>query len=250
MKNNNKKKKVLPLLLALLLLISAGAYGTRAFFTDEEELKTSIEIKSGTLNIVVDNASWIYDPLKNGEKSGLGDKAVINDNYFINDKLTYTNSVNTTTQSISTTDGDGTSLGTDEVKVTNARPGDAFTRTITITNNGTLDVIIPNTFVADLTKQNIKSGNIDQRIVNGEPLFIATFTLDNNSTTGTITNSPDEILLTPNQVATYTMKIEVNHTVYYTSGLTADLDTVAKFALDNMNITAKQPNDGASYPNK
>ena len=231
MKNNKNRKRVLPLLLAMLLLIGAGAYGTRAFFTDEEALKTSIKIQSGTLDIVVANASWLYAPLKNADTTEVGD---INDTYFVNDKLTYTNSIDTVSKTVS---ADGTNLGMDLVVVTNARPGDAFEREITITNNGTLDVIIPNTFVANL---NLQSDN--QRNFKGKPLFLTTFTSSGAGTT--------EVYLIPNQTVTYTMKIEVNHAVNFTDGLNADLDTVTEFALKNIIITAKQPNDGASYPNK
>ncbi|MGB4588768.1 MAG: hypothetical protein WBI17_05965 [Clostridiaceae bacterium] len=181
MKNNNNKKKVLPLLLALLLLISAGAYGTRAFFTDQEELKTSINIESGKLSIKSDkDAQWQYVPLAD---------ETIDKAYIVNTKLKV--SADSMTAGVEI---DGLKvydfIGS-KAYISNARPGDAFTRAFTFTNDGSLDLrislisklpdVAPNGFTVTFT-----DGNEGEILENGESVtYNLTISVNSELTAGT-----------------------------------------------------------------
>jgi len=201
MKNNNNKKRVLPLLLAVLLLISAGAYGTRAFFTDEETLKTSIKIESGNLSIKSDNeAQWKYVPLSDGTIDGINK---------VNNKLIVTSKDGT---KITTPIADELNIG-NEAYITNARPGDAFTRAFTFTNDGSLDLRI----------------SLISKLPDVAP----------NGFTVTFTNGNEGEILASGKSVTYNITISVN------AELTAGTD-LGKYSLDylkeNLIVKATQPN--------
>lgn len=100
----NKKKKQLPLLLLALLFITAAAYGTRAYFTDDASQEADIKLTLGNLDIENVESKWVY----NGEG---------------NTTLAYS-------------DGTEISNATD---IKNVQPGDSFTRTFTFINNGSLN---------------------------------------------------------------------------------------------------------------
>lgn len=99
----NKKKKQLPLLLLALLFITAAAYGTRAYFTDNASQNANIKLTLGNLDIENDESKWVY----NGEGNstlGLADGAEIDN----------------------------------ASDIINVQPGDSFTRTFKFVNNGSL----------------------------------------------------------------------------------------------------------------
>lgn len=202
MKNNNKKKKALPLLLAVLLLISASAYGTRAFFTDKEEQKAAISIKTGTLNITsAGTEEWKYVPLAD---------STINSKYILNEKLLVSTTVGGPT---STPKASGDLIGS-TVYITNARPGDAFTRTFKFKNEGTLDL----KFAFDT---DVKTISLDD--------YIITFTDENIG----------KEILEPGQVATYSVKILVTNASTNNNGL----NSIALEYMDKyLKIDATQPN--------
>lgn len=99
----NKKKKQLPLLLLALLFITAAAYGTRAYFTDNASQNANIKLTLGNLDIENDESKWVY----NGEGNstlGLADGAEIDN----------------------------------ASDIINVQPGDSFTRIFKFVNNGSL----------------------------------------------------------------------------------------------------------------
>lgn len=201
MKNNNNKKRVLPLLLAVLLLVSAGAYGTRAFFTDQETLKTTIEIKTGKLNITsAGTEEWKYEPITKN----------IDEKYVMNDKL---NVSPDGIQAGFTPIKNGDPIGS-EAYITNARPGDAFTRIFKFKNEGTLDLKLA--FDTDL-----KTISLDD--------YIVTFTDENGG----------KEILEPGQEATYSIKISVTNASTNKDGLNSKaLEYMEKY----LKIDATQPN--------
>ena len=104
MKKN--KKKQLPLLLIALLLISFGAYGTQAYFTDQNSHDGALELKLGDIQMSTNDLGWKYKFEENST----------NFNTNLNDNK------------------DGT--------FTIVRTGDSFERIIKIENKGKLDQII------------------------------------------------------------------------------------------------------------
>lgn len=99
----NKKKKQLPLLLLALLFITAAAYGTRAYFSDDASQEADIKLTLGNLDIENDESEWVY----NGE----GNSAL---DFTVGAEI------------------DNTS------DIINVQPGDSFTRTFKFVNNGSL----------------------------------------------------------------------------------------------------------------
>lgn len=96
-----KIKKYFPLIIGLVLLLSVAAYGTRAYFTDSTTQKAGIELKLGNVDIESHSTEWTID--QKGTKNKVGQE-VKNGNTY----------------------------------VTNAKPGDSFSRTFTFKNNSSL----------------------------------------------------------------------------------------------------------------
>jgi len=208
MNNNKKSKRVLPLLLAVLLLISAGAYGTRAFFTDEEELKTSINIETGTIDIKApEEIDWKYTPNVN---------ANVLTEYNINSKLKINNNV---ISDLEINDNLGS-----EITISNARPGDAFSMVVVVENNSTLDMLISETFTAPSYNDGL-------------------YSFEFNRVLGVVTNTdPNPIdgftLVKAGEAIQYEFKITVDDlaaNAFNTEALTA-------LAFSNITLEAKQPN--------
>lgn len=109
-KQNNRNK--LPLLLAALLTLSLIIYGSFAYFSDEAKQNADLEIELGNVNLQsIEDEGW---------KPFLGD----NEDYsHITVNHSDTELPNTT-------------------KISNARPGDRFTRDFIFKNSGTLDAQI------------------------------------------------------------------------------------------------------------
>src|SRR5690606_16398859 len=94
-------KKYYPLIVGLVLLISVAAYGTRAYFTDSTKEDAGIDLILGDVDITTDTTqNWMYVPI--GEK---------NENLKNNE-----NEIGTSNE-----------LG-DKVLLTDARPGDSFSK--------------------------------------------------------------------------------------------------------------------------
>lgn len=121
-KMKNNKKKSLPLLLLALLMISVGAYGTRAYFSDSAEQNGDIKLVLGELSVSFDAKEWKYTGDSEDIKI-VGHK----------DKITQ-----------------GTT-------VENVKPGDRFTREITLRNDGDLNqkVVVTNLFDTSDTRYDL-----------------------------------------------------------------------------------------------
>lgn len=128
------KKKIASVVIALSLVAGAGAYGTRAYFTDRAETSSQIITTIGSLKVTTDDgtSTWTYVPEDGAE----------------NDQIT--NTLGSTLNSL------------------NTRPGDKFAKTVTATNSGTLTqnikittdakITAPWGFTIDLEKDS--SGNV------------------------------------------------------------------------------------------
>lgn len=153
-----KIKKYYPLIVGLVLLISVAAYGTRAYFSDSTSQEAGIELTLGNVEISSDSGSWIYEPeiaTSNYNNQLLVNKEVIN------------------TQSNTKVD-----IGK-QIKVTNVRPGDSFSRIFTFKNEGSLaaNLIIDNSDILDKKNGPFEIGfgvrNDSKKILKDEPIFLA-----------------------------------------------------------------------------
>lgn len=145
----NKKKKQLPLLLLALLFITAAAYGTRAYFTDNASQNAGIALQIGNLSIdPSDDAAvvWKYSPIAD----------------IINSELDAV--YDATTKEI-----------TNPTAIGNVQPGDAFTGTFTFKNTGTLTQVV--------------TASNDFTVENGNPIFDVTVSNDLMNNTSKITSS-------------------------------------------------------------
>lgn len=211
MKNN--KKKVLPLLLAGVLLLSAGAYGTRAYFTDSADQEVGIKLTLGDLEIKSENTVvWNYTP-----ETGTG-----LDQYDINDKLAVNDGTSTTIMAFEA--GKSVYPLATNITVSNVRPGDAFERTFEFTN----------------------SGSLTQKIAINDSELLAMADAPYTVTIGGVSESANILngfVLLPGKSVTYTVRIAV-------SGLgTADTyntkavnDYVVDYLDEFLVISATQPN--------
>ncbi len=104
-------KKFYPLIVGLVLLISVAAYGTRAYFSDSTDVDADIELTLGDVYVTTDTTKdWMYVPI--GEKN--------------TDLKNYGNKI-----------GNPNELG-DKVRLTDARPGDSFSKVFVFSNTGSL----------------------------------------------------------------------------------------------------------------
>lgn len=148
-----KIKKYFPLITGLVILLSVAAYGTRAYFSDSTEEQAGIDLTLGSVDVSSKSNEWKYNP--NGE-------------------------VNNDIEGLSET---GFSVnGT----ITDARPGDAFSKIFTFKNTGSLAQVL--TFDS-MGNESVGSFTID---------WIDSSFDENNS-----------IILEPEAKATVTMKISV-----------------------------------------
>lgn len=217
MKNNKNRKRVLPLLLAMLLLIGAGAYGTRAFFSDQEALKTSIKITTGTIDIAAPSTyAWTYSPIE-----------ATNSIYTKNEKMVVTKYVDETHTAEPVAVTVGGVLG-QQLTVSKARPGDAFTMDVEVKNNSTLDMLISDNFTAAIYEKGLYSFEFTNK------LGAATIATDNSL-------NSEFTLIKAGETLTYKFKITVDTAANNTYNI-VDLTQLTKFALDNITLNAKQPN--------
>jgi len=141
-----KSKKIMGLLLAGAIFVGATAYGSNAWFTDTETTDANINITMGNLDIALDELPedeqwWVKEGTETDEENG--------DYDFEN--------------------------GTDYFS--NVRPGDVFTRTIPVVNEGTLRAKV-NVALAE----NISTTVVGQDTEGNDLLFDQVFEL---VTTGT-----------------------------------------------------------------
>lgn len=92
-------KKIIALLMAAAITTGMGGFGTLAYFTDTEEVKNTVNITMGTLDVVTNEGEWQVASAKGEAKR----TAVKND-----------------------------------LMVENVKPGDIFYKDITVTNAGSL----------------------------------------------------------------------------------------------------------------
>ncbi|SFQ03876.1 hypothetical protein SAMN04488506_0419 [Desemzia incerta] len=117
-------KKFYPLIVGLVLLISVAAYGTRAYFSDSTSEDAGINLTLGNVDITARSGDWIYIPdVENEQLTASG------------------------TTSIGETIKDKNNFGKEDniakgVVLKNARPGDAFKKTFTFENTGSLDQVL------------------------------------------------------------------------------------------------------------
>ena len=113
-----KIKNFYPLIVGVVLLVSVAAYGTRAYFSDSTEEQANIKLTLGNVEVKSESSEWKYEPNESA--------SIYNDQLQIegNEEITNTEE-----------------LG-ESVSIKNVRPGDSFSKTFTITNNGTLDATV------------------------------------------------------------------------------------------------------------
>lgn len=143
------KRTVRKEILLALLFITAAAYGTRAYFTDNALQDSGIALQVGNLSIdpTADAAVvWKYSPIEGKVNSDL-------------DAL-----YDATTKEI-----------TNPTAIRNVQPGDAFTGTFTFKNTGTLTQVV--------TAEN------DFTVENGNPIFDVAVSNDLINNTSKITSS-------------------------------------------------------------
>lgn len=171
-KESASRRKKLPLLLGALLIISVAAYGTRAYFSDSATQQGNIQLSLGDVDISTDNTStWNYTPLEIGDN--------IDSTKAKNEKLNIV-------------EKDGAMF------YSNVRPGDSFTRTYSIKNNGSLDVNVQ-----------LSSANIPIPIAtNGDPIKY-----EDGPFKISVSGLKNNFTLNPDQELTYTVVITVDTTV-------------------------------------
>lgn len=133
-----KIKKFYPLIVGLVLLISVAAYGTRAFFSDSTKEDAGIELTLGDVEITPKGKEWKY--------------------------ITNTETKNTVLKNNGDTNFDPSNMGTN-IEITDARPGDSFSKEFEFENTGSLVQSVtfvttkdaPNIF--EVTWENIDSTN-------------------------------------------------------------------------------------------
>lgn len=171
-------KKFYPLIVGLVLLISVAAYGTRAYFSDSTSEEANIKLTLGRIDIESNPTVWGYKPetkentqLKNAEGK----------------KIT-TNNL------------------TEKLEVENVRPGDAFIKEFTFTNNSNLDAKVS-------IKQNItaaQNGIFDVSLISKEVkggVFSENKELVNKDVPQEFNG--ENIVLKGNEEATVTLKVSV-----------------------------------------
>lgn len=127
-------KKFYPLIVGLVLLISVAAYGTRAYFSDSTSEDAGIDLTLGNVDITARSGDWIYIPdVENEQLTASGTTSI---GETIKDKNNF---------------GKEDNIAKDVV-LKNARPGDAFKKTFTFENTGSLNQIVK------FTKNNISKG--------------------------------------------------------------------------------------------
>jgi hypothetical protein len=208
----NTRKKVLPLLLAGILLLSAGAYGTRAFFTDSAEQEVGIKLTLGDLDIKSENSViWKYTPEKGIDN--------VMHSYDVNDLLVVKDKSDTVID-LGSAVKDSYDLDT-KITVSNVRPGDAFEREFTFTNNGSLT-------------QRIK---INDEVLKDKEVAPYSVSLTGKVDTTGVNNG---FILEKGKSVKYTIKIEVLSSVGNAFNNTNKI--ALDYFTDNLTITAEQPN--------
>ncbi|MER2002350.1 MAG: hypothetical protein ABS862_06980 [Carnobacterium inhibens] len=173
-KESASRRKKLPLLLGALLIISVAAYGTRAYFSDSAQMQGNIQLSLGDVDISTDGTtSWIYKPLQ-----------VTGTSLDKNDSLG------------ATVESDGSIKNAENI--TSVRPGDSFTRTYSIKNNGSLDVKVKLTSKEALGQLS----NYSDKVLPDDGAF-----------TTTITGLKDEFPLKSKESKTFDVTITVKTTV-------------------------------------
>lgn len=210
MKNN--KKKVLPLLLAGVLLLSAGAYGTRAYFTDSADQEVGIKLTLGDLEITSNTeVAWAYAPEKGNDD--------VLDSYDINDQLIVINKDNVTL-TIPTDFSDSYELAS-KITVSNVRPGDAFTRKFTFKNTGSLTQKV----------------EIDEVALEGPvPYTVAIDSISDGVSVG------GDFILNPEDTVTYTIRISVSSGIEDGYNNTEVNEYLANYFGKFLVVSASQPN--------
>ncbi|WP_188204854.1 hypothetical protein [Desemzia incerta] len=117
-------KKFYPLIVGLVFLISVAAYGTRAYFSDSTSEDAGINLTLGNVDVTSDSESWVY--------------------------ATESQNNNMVVEGAETKSGTKSTVKVDSneqkllkfVDITNARPGDSFSKKFTFTNTGSLDQVL------------------------------------------------------------------------------------------------------------
>lgn len=200
----NKKKKQLPLLLLALLFITAAAYGTRAYFTDNASQDSGITLQVGNLSIDPAEVVWKYTPLSGNDNIKLG----------------------------ATFAADNTTI-IDPKQIQNVQPGDAFTGSFTFTNTGSLSQVVTasSDFVAE-NNNGIFLTTIDNTLTNNTT----------NETGNTVRVEPNETV-SVKLIVTVSTDDQFNNTHNNGSGNAVTDTNIALTAIKGaLNVTAVQTN--------
>ena len=200
----NKKKKQLPLLLLALLFITAAAYGTRAYFTDNASQDSGITLQVGNLSIDPAEVVWKYTPLSGNDNTKLG----------------------------ATFAADNTTI-IDPKQIQNVQPGDAFTGSFTFTNTGSLSQVVTasSDFVAE-NNNGIFLTTIDNTLTNNTT----------NETGNTVRVEPNETV-SVKLIVTVSTDDQFNNTHNNGSGNAVTDTNIAVTAIKGaLNVTAVQTN--------
>lgn len=131
-----KKNKTIAYMLAATLLVGGTFVGTKALFTDVEQVAGELSISTGDVNIFADtDVKWKLD--RNGNEHADGSKGIEGE--------------------VGTNEGilgdGGDSFETENPLANNLKPGDILTKEITVKNNGTLKAKISVTESEDLKEE-------------------------------------------------------------------------------------------------
>lgn len=133
------KKKIAALVLAATLVTGMGGYGTYSYFRDEADFTQNISITTGTLDISTSSSKWetkaIELNMNNKDVTENEVEEILAEERITIGQITTTDNVNALT-------------------AVNVKPGDYFTRKITISNDGTLDANVK-VSIKDLTDSNL-----------------------------------------------------------------------------------------------
>lgn len=115
-----KKNKTIAYMMAAMLLVGGTFLGTKALFTDSIDNVGEISISTGDLDIELEDANWVLD--RNGIEHGDNTQNV-DDPEGIGKGEIISNDMNRT-----------------KAFANNLKPGDVLTKTVKVTNKGTLAV--------------------------------------------------------------------------------------------------------------
>lgn len=198
-----KKNKTIAFMLAATLLVGGTFLGTKAWFTDTATVDNSLVVTMGSFDLVVtENSQEEGEQIGGWELVRTGDQE---------------------------SKPEGNVNGTKNTNFTNIRPGDYFTKTYTIKNNGSLD-------------QKLTIDNILQE----EDIDKYKLTVDEISKSKNYSEFETGMILKSEETRKFSLKLEPKHT--YWTGTKSEKESLINLPEKVMKIEAEQINAPAGSP--